>query len=76
MAGIEALALRNRMVPMDRDFADAILHLALWRDPARVAAALADVTWQLRAEGYSSGEIAAALDELLAELEGRGQTRH
>ena len=61
---------------MDRDFADAIIHFALWRDPARVGAVIADVTCQLEAEGYSAGEIAAAIDELLDELEGRGQTRH
>jgi hypothetical protein len=62
--------------PMDRDFAEAIIHFALRRDPAWVAAALADVTCQLKAEGYSSGEIVAAIDELLDELEGSGQTRH
>jgi hypothetical protein len=61
---------------MDRDFADAIIHLALWRDPMRVGAVIADVTCQLKAEGYSAREIAAAIDELLAELEGSDQTRH
>jgi hypothetical protein len=33
-------------ISMDRDFADAIIHFALWRDPARVATVLADVTCQ------------------------------
>jgi hypothetical protein len=61
---------------MDRDFADAMIHFALWRDPAWVAAALADVTCQLKAEGYSAREIAAAIDELLDELDSSGQTRH
>jgi hypothetical protein len=61
---------------MDRDFVDAIVHLALWRDPARVSGVIADVTCQLKAEGYSAGEIAAGIDELLAELEGHVQTRH
>jgi hypothetical protein len=70
------LALTTRVVSMDRDFAEAIIHFALRRDPAWVAAALADVTCQLKAEGYSSGEIVAAIDELLDELEGSGQTRH
>ena len=37
---------------------------------------IADVTCQLEAEGYSAGEIAAAIDELLDELEGSGQTPH
>jgi len=48
---------------MDRDFADAIINFALWRDPERVGAVIADVTCQLEAEGYSAGEIAAAIDE-------------
>jgi len=61
---------------MDRDFADAIIHFALWSDRARVGAVLADVTRQLKADGYSSGEIVAAIDELLDELKGHGQTRH
>jgi hypothetical protein len=39
---------------MDRDFADAIIHFALRRDPARVHAVIADVTCQLEAEGYSA----------------------
>jgi len=69
------LALTTRVVSMDRDFADAIIHFALWRDPARVAAALADVTCRLKAEGYSAREIAAAIDELLDELDSNGQTR-
>jgi hypothetical protein len=61
---------------MDRDFADAIIHFALWRDPERVGAVIADVTCQLEAEGYSAAEIAAAIDELLDELHGHGQQRH
>jgi hypothetical protein len=59
---------------MDRDFADAIINFALWRDPERVGAVIADVTCE--AEGYSAGEIAAAIDELLDELHGHGQARH
>ncbi len=59
---------------LDRDFADAIIHFALWRDPARVSAAIADVACQLQAKGYSIEEIEVAIDELVAELHGRGQT--
>ena len=39
--------------------------------PMRVGAVIADATCQLKAEGYSAREIAAAIDELLAELEGQ-----
>jgi precorrin-4 methylase len=60
---------------MDRDFADAVIQFALWPDPARVRGVIADVTCQLKAEGYSAAEIVAAIDEILDELEG-GQTRH
>jgi hypothetical protein len=73
---LSSSGLENSLVSMDRDFADAMLHLALWRDPVRVSGVIADVTCQLKAEGYSAGGIAAAIDELLAELEGSGQTRH
>ena len=73
---IRATGPDSCVVSMDRDFADAIIHFALWRGPARVGAVLADVTCQLKAEGYSSGEIVAAIDELLDELEGSDQTRH
>jgi hypothetical protein len=68
--------LENCLVSVDRDFADAIIHFALLRDPARVAAVLADVTRQLRAEGYSTEEIAAAIDDLVDELDGQDQPRH
>jgi len=61
---------------MDRDFAIAVIHFALCRDPARVCEVLADVTCQLEAKGYSVQEIAAAIEELLDELEGRGEPRH
>jgi hypothetical protein len=45
---------------MDRDFADAIIHFALWRDPARASGVIADVTCQLKAEGYSAAEVGLA----------------
>jgi hypothetical protein len=66
----------NCVVSMDRDFADAIIHFALWRDPARVCGVIADVTCQLKAEGHSTKEIAAAIDELVDEIEREGQSRH
>ena len=61
---------------MDRDFADAIISFAQWRDPERVSEVIANVARELRAKGYSAEEIAAAIDELLDELQGGGQTRH
>jgi pyridoxal biosynthesis lyase PdxS len=61
---------------MDRDFADAIINFALWRDPERVAEVIAEVAGQLEAKGYPAYEIAAAIDELLDELNGDGQPRH
>ena len=61
---------------MDRDFANAVIKFALWRDPVHVCEVIADVNRELEAKGYSAEDIAAALDELLDELEGRGQTRH
>ena len=72
-ADFQALALVLRM---DRDFANAIIHFALWRDPERVSEVIAKVTRELRAKGYSAEDIAAAIDELLDELEGIGQSRH
>jgi hypothetical protein len=36
---------------MDRDFADAVISVALWHDPERVAEVIADVTCQLRVKG-------------------------
>ena len=60
---------------VDRDFANAVINFALWRYPARVSEVIADAAGQLEAKGYSAGEIAAAIDELLDELEGSGQTR-
>jgi hypothetical protein len=48
----------------------------LWRDPERVAEVIANVSCQLEAKGYSAQEIAAAIDELLDELNGHGQPRH
>ena len=50
---------------MDRDFANAVINFALWRDPERVCDVIADVAGQLQAKGYSVEEIAAALDELV-----------
>jgi SOS response regulatory protein OraA/RecX len=61
---------------MDRDFANAVIQFAVWRDPARVCEVIAEVNRALQAKGYSAEDIAAALDELLDELEGCGQTRH
>jgi hypothetical protein len=61
---------------MDRDFANAVIQFALWLDPAHVCEVIADVNRALEAKGYSAEDIAAALDELLNELEGSGQTRH
>jgi hypothetical protein len=55
---------------MDRDFANAVIDLALWRDPQRVAEVIANVSCQLEAKGYSAQEVAAAIDELLDELNG------
>jgi hypothetical protein len=55
---------------MDHDFANAVLNFALWRDPERVAEVIANVSCQLEAKGYSAQEIAAAIDELLDELNG------
>ena len=61
---------------MDRDFANAVINFALWRDPERVAEVIANVSCQLEAKGYSAQEIAAAINELLDELNGHGQPRH
>jgi hypothetical protein len=61
---------------LDRDFANAVIQFAVWRDPVRVCEVIADVNRELEAKGYSAEDIAAALDELLDELEGCGQTRH
>ena len=61
---------------MDRDFDNAVIDFALWRDPERVAEVIASASCQLKARGYSAQEIAAAIDELLDELNGDGQPRH
>ena len=62
---------------MDPAFANAVAGFALWRDAERVCEAIAEVYSQLQAEGYSTAEIAAAVDELLDELNGTGQpARH
>jgi SOS response regulatory protein OraA/RecX len=61
---------------MDRDFANAVINFAVWRDPDRVSKAIADVAGQLQAKGYSAEEIEAAIDELVDELNGQGQPRH
>jgi hypothetical protein len=61
---------------MDRAFADAVIQFALWRDSARVCGVIANVASELEAKGYSAEEIAAAIDELLDELQGSGQPRH
>jgi hypothetical protein len=61
---------------MDRDFADAIISFSQWRDPERVSEVIANVDRELRAKGHSAEEIAAAVDELLDELNGKGQPRH
>jgi len=61
---------------MDRDFADAIISFSQWRDPEPVSEVIANVDRELRAKGYSAEEIAAAVDELLDELNGKGQPRH
>jgi hypothetical protein len=55
---------------MDREFADAVIDFTLWCDPERVAEVIAEVAGQLEAKGYSAQEIAAAIDELLDELNG------
>jgi hypothetical protein len=70
----EALVLDSH--PMDPGFANAIIQLALWNDPERVSAAIENVARELRAKGYPAEDIAAAIDELLDELEGSDQTRH
>jgi hypothetical protein len=61
---------------MDRDFANAVINFALSRDPERVAEVITEVASQLQAKGYSAEEIAAAIDELVDELNGQGQPRH
>jgi hypothetical protein len=60
---------------MDRDFANAVINFALWRDPERVSEVIADVADQLQAKGYSTAEIEAAVDDL-DELSGKDQPRH
>jgi hypothetical protein len=72
----EALASILPAILMDHDFANAVINFALWRDPERVAEVIANVSCQLEAKGYSAQEIAAAIDELLDELNGHGQPRH
>jgi hypothetical protein len=76
MADFEALASIAPGPVMDRDFANAVINFALWRDPERVCDVIADVAGQLQAKGYSVEEIAAALDELVDELNGQGQPHH
>ena len=56
---------------MDRDFANAVINFALWRDPERVSEVIADVAEQLQAKGYSAEEIEAAIGELVDELNAR-----
>ena len=73
---LEALASILPAIPMDHDFANAVINFALWRDPERVAEVIANVSCQLEAKGYSAQEIAAAINELLDELNGHGQPRH
>jgi hypothetical protein len=61
---------------MDRAFADAVIQVALSRDPDRVSEVIANVARELEAKGYPAEEINSAIDELLDELDGRGQSRH
>ncbi|MFL5147046.1 MAG: hypothetical protein ACJ8DN_02735, partial [Microvirga sp.] len=71
--GLSYCTVRWQSCPaMDRDFATAVTNFALWRDLKRVAETIADVANQLQAKGYSAEEIAAAIAELLDELEGSG----
>jgi hypothetical protein len=45
----EALASILPAIPMDHDFANAVINFALWRDPERVAEVIANVSCQLEA---------------------------
>ena len=61
---------------MDRAFADAIILVALGRDPERVSDVIADVARSLIESGrYSDEEVNAAIEQL-AELDGHGKPRH
>ena len=58
---------------MDRAFADAIILVALGRDPERVSDVIADVARSLIESGrYSDEEVNAAIRA----LDGHGKRRH
>jgi hypothetical protein len=62
---------------MDRAFADAIILVALTHGPERVSEVIADAARSLIESGrYSDQEVYTAIQDLLAELHGHGQTRH
>jgi hypothetical protein len=62
---------------MDRAAADAVIRAALQRDPDRVSEVIANVARSLIESGrYSEEEVNAAIEELRAELDGRGRSRH
>ena len=61
---------------MDCAFADAIILVALTHGPERVSEVIADAARSLIQTGLSDKEVYTAIEELLAELHGDGQTRH
>ena len=62
---------------MDCAFADAIILVALTHGPERVSEVIADAARSLIQTGcYSDKRGYTAIEELLAELHGDGQTRH
>jgi hypothetical protein len=61
---------------MDRALATAIIHEVLQMDPERVFEVIANVVCSMAEGGrYSGGEISAAIDELLQELDWHQRTR-
>ena len=62
---------------MDRAFADLVILAALQHNPKRLSEAIAYVARSLIESGrYHPDDVNAAIDELLAELDGNDQPRH
>ena len=75
MADFEALVSYSAL-SMERDFDNAVIDFALWRDPEHVAEVDCECEVPALSQGLISPRNSGAIDELLDELNGDGQPRH
>ena len=73
----ETTELEDPALEAERAMANAVIVDGLKRDPERVAEVIAHAARAFAESGrYSAGEVSAAIDELLGELEAHGRPRH